>query len=167
MTINWLDYAIAHIQTENVVLDRLGFYRSPIQDDDYLEIKILLVKEYLRHYLYTYRPIYVCSESPFFLRSKPKAYGILERLVSFLRMTVREYDSTIPFITYSPSEVKIGVGAGHIAGKDEVKETILSIPEITEHVDQIAYCSEHELDAIAVCYTLINNIKAGKELCPV
>ena len=115
-------------------------------------LQVRLVDEFTQH-----KPTMVICESPFFNRFRPMAYGSLSELLSMIRVSVMLYDNTVPFKTYSPSEIKKGIHAGHISDKKAMQNAIKKLTEITDVLTKpITQCSEHEIDAIAACYTHLN-----------
>lgn len=114
----------------------------------------------LREYFRFYCPSIVICESPFFNRFRPMAYGSLSELLSMIRSATMEYNCHVPFRTYSPSEIKKGVGAGHISDKKAIKIAVMQRNEVTDVMGKsIHSCTEHEIDAIAACYTHLNVIR--------
>ena len=158
MTVDVRDGSIVSVDSMTIESDRLPDGMSGLevsQSERYnrlYRLQVRLVEEFKY-----YKPSIVVCESPFFNRFRPMAYGSLSELLSMIRTSVVLYDNTIPFKTYSPSEIKKGIHAGHISDKKAMQNAIKKLTEITEVLTKpISQCSEHEIDAIAACYTHLN-----------
>ena len=122
--------------------------------------RLYRIQTTLTQYYHYYHPSMVICESPFFNRFRPMAYGSLSELLSMIRTSVVMYSPHIPFKTYSPSEIKKGVNAGHISDKKAMYRAMSGINELIDVMCRpIEQCSEHEIDAIAACYTHLNAVR--------
>ena len=109
----------------------------------------------------------ICCESPFFNRFQPSAYGPLVEMVFAIRTASLQYDVNVPFITYSPSEVKKALGAGHAAKKEIVKASLMANPELNNIYNRtnrvtMQDLDEHSIDAIGVAYSHLALLRLGK-----
>ena len=147
--------AILSVQATSFKSDRM------IDEDDILSIthsertaKIIAQKNNLVQYFRFYRPNIVACENPFINRLRPNAFGPLVEVVFAVRTAVYEYDPNVKFLTYEPSVIKKSVGANGIAGKDAVKQAILSLDELNPSpLTNLNDLDEHALDAVGVAYT--------------
>ena len=115
--------------------------------------RISALRDKLTEVLCTYRPLYVCCESPFYNQKRPSAYGALTEIVCAIREAVRAYDMWKPLYMIDPPSVKKAVNASGNAGKDDVKSSISKIETLSRVcVTPIAKLDEHSIDAMAVAY---------------
>jgi Holliday junction resolvasome RuvABC endonuclease subunit len=106
-------------------------------------------------------PAFVASESPFFSRAHPQAYGALTEIVYALKLTLYEHDPTMDVTYIDPPTVKNAVGAKGNADKDAVKAKVLGLPEL-KYAGEIPLVKldEHSIDALAVAYAKYRAIRA-------
>lgn len=152
-----------NLKTLEVVSVQADSFKSDhmVQDDDLLTItqlertaKIIAQKDNLVQQFRFYRPNVIICENPFINRFRPNAFGPLVEIVFAIRTAVFEYNPVVKFLTYPPSIIKKCVGAGAIAGKDAVKQAILSIEELNPcALTDLSGLDEHALDAIGAAYT--------------
>lgn len=118
--------------------------------------KLCKLRFAMRSLLNEVQPVCVVSESPFYNRFRPMAYGALLEVLSEFRGAIMDYNPNIGFTTVAPLLVKSTVGAGAQKGKLDVTAAIKRIPEIANvcKVD-IDKLDEHSIDAIAVGHTFI------------
>ena len=158
MTLDVRDGSIVRVDSMTIVSDYLPDGMSGLEvshSERYnrlYRLQVRLINDFKYH-----QPSMVVCESPFFNRFRPMAYGSLSELLAMIRTSVVLYNSDDPFKTYSPSEIKKGIRAGHISDKKAMQNAIKKITEITSVLSKpIDSCSEHEIDAIAACYTHLN-----------
>lgn len=99
------------------------------------------------------QPTYVASESPFFSRAHPQAYGALTEIVYGMRLTLFRHDPWMVVQYIDPPTVKNAVGAKGNADKHVIKQCLLKLPNLN-YAGRIPLESldEHSIDALAVCY---------------
>lgn len=135
-------------------VDRLEDYQGfdPEAHSERVE-KLLKIRHAVTRLLNHWNPVHLSCESPFYNRLRPGAYGPLVESVLMIKLAAYEYNANLPFMPLEPSLVKKTLGAGHIADKDKVKQTILSHPVLTGFNYPLEGLDEHALDALAVAYT--------------
>lgn len=117
-------------------------------------------------YMEWFNPHILVCEAPFFNRMRPGAYSALVECITTLRLCINNVRPDLPFNLIEPSLIKKMVGAYLIAKKDSVKdqvrEAVLSKPELTSvmNLDNRLYNSaydldEHSIDAIAIGYSYL------------
>ena len=109
-----------------------------------------------------YRPSFIVAESPFYNSLRPAAYGALMEVLAAIKSAAADYDNMVPFITYPPSTIKIALGAGAWAKKEEIRTRMLnmtSLPFIGPY--PLDTLDEHAIDAIAVCNCHYKTILKG------
>ncbi len=106
------------------------------------------------------RPFLIACEAPFINMRRPQAYGALTEVVYEIRQAVIAYSPWNELYLIDPSSVKNGVGAKGNADKDAVKVKILQIEELQKvATSSMAALDEHSIDALAVAYVMLNNLK--------
>lgn len=108
------------------------------------------------------RPLIIGCESPFIKRRFPQAGLALTEVVCAIRAAVRCYDIWKPLYTITPPEAKRAVGASGSAKKEEVKEAVLKIDELTSTAfTPIANLDEHSIDSLAIAYCLLKQLMSS------
>lgn len=108
----------------------------------------------IRAILQEQRPSLVCCESPFYNPRMPGAYGSLVETITMIRMEIHRYHPGVPFLLYSPQEVKQSFKRSGQIGKLVMREALETLHELREHIrTPLEYLDEHAIDAIAVGYT--------------
>lgn len=135
-------------------------------DEDFVTertIKLYKLKAALLWSMGNYNPAYVVCESPFYSPLMPMAFGALTEVVSIIHSAVLAWNMNIGFHTVPPLLVKKLIGTkavknDSVKGKELVKLGVMAIPEIMSVLQTpIETLSEHAIDAIAVCYTLMHS----------
>lgn len=118
-------------------------------------------RQNLARILNAVQPAFIASESPFFSRAHPQAYGALTEVVYALQLTIFEYDPLLLVDFIDPPSVKNAVGAKGNADKDAVRAQVLSIDEL-RYAGRIPIdlLDEHSIDALAVCYAKYLRLRA-------
>ena len=123
--------------------------------------RIIAHRQNLSRLLNTIQPAFLASESPFFSRAQPQAYGALTEVVYALRLTIFEYDPLMEVQLIDPPSVKNAVGAKGNADKESVRTCVLSLDELKYNGQvPIDVLDEHSIDALAVAYAMLNRIRA-------
>lgn len=117
------------------------------------ESRIIAHRINLVHLFNHEQPVFVACESPFFNRLRPQAYGALTEIVCAIRGALQEYDIWTGLVLIDPPSVKNAVGAPGNAGKELVRDKVLSLTHLNYTGDTpIEELDEHSIDAIAVAY---------------
>lgn len=131
--------------------------------------RIAAHEENLLAFFRYYRPLAIASESPFFNRLHPSAFGPLMEVISAIRSAAMQYDLWKQVYLIDPPSVKNAVGVhggrGGEEGKRLMKQAVLVLAPVFRYsgptpLDQL---DEHSIDALAVAYCRYQQIKA--ELC--
>lgn len=158
-----------HVETLEIVdifawtvdATRLAYYR-----DDVAEIhgekfaRIIAHKKNLANVLSFYAPLIVVCETPFFNRLRPSAGGPLFELYATIEQTVFEWDHCKPLYGVDPRTVKKNVKAQGNKKPDMIA-AMVKIPEL--QCANLDLLDEHAIDAVAVGYTKILELRAKKE----
>lgn len=116
----------------------------------------------LARLLNTIQPAFLASESPFFSRAQPQAYGALTEVVYALRLTIFEYDPLMEVQLIDPPSVKNAVGAKGNADKESVRTYVLSLDDLKyKGRVPIDVLDEHSIDALAVAYAMLLMIRVN------
>lgn len=107
-----------------------------------------------------YQPFQVASESPFFNRRFPQAYGALTETVSAIRNALWRYDCWQSLFMIDPPTVKLSVGAASHAKKDEVKIALMALPDLNYNGDTpLELLDEHSIDSLAAGYARLKILR--------
>lgn len=161
------DGQLSAIKPFTIITDRLKnhtLYTGDFHSER--EIRMSKLCDAFRYTLYQYGPSLVCSESPFFNRLMPGAYGSLRETVAALRLVVNSYNPFIPFIQFSPQEVKQTFKRSGQVGKLVMKEALLADQFLcSKLIVSPELLDEHSVDATAVGYTWYKRYAQGAITC--
>ena len=154
-TISVPDLKIVNIDT--TVID-LSVYAANDPLNKNLLLRLNVIKDFIYHMMITYNPHILAMEAAFVNSRFPKSVMYLSQYIAAIEMTVYECNPYIRIFNYPPKLVKRIVNAGGKADKDDMKIAVSNISEIAQCVD-VTYVSEHEVDSIAIGYTLIQELR--------
>jgi len=123
-----------------------------------LQERLKMIYDQFLGILNTVEPFTVSIESPFMNRLRPAAVGSLSQCLWALELASFHHNKHLFVNKYPPSSVKNGVGAKGNADKDAMMLAILNHPEISSLING-NLISEHEIDAIAVAYIQLTNVR--------
>lgn len=125
--------------------------------------RVRALRDYLTHYFVKLEPFAVGCESPFYNRNRPNAFAALVEVICAVRDAYIEYSCRSPLYLIDPPTVKKAIGASGNADKDSVKIKILNHPILSKKSKTpITELDEHSLDAMAVAWGLLCDLKAGQ-----
>lgn len=125
---------------------------------DKIPLKVLALNNIVNELLVKHDPLIVGFELAFLNMRFPKAVMQLAQYTSIIEYTFRLDNPFIKFFKYPPKYIKASVGAGGNADKNDMMKAIKKIPEITKYILP-EYRSEHEIDALSIGYTALNEIR--------
>jgi Holliday junction resolvasome RuvABC endonuclease subunit len=100
-----------------------------------------------------YKPHVVASEDSFFNRFRPNSFAALLQVISTIAMMLKYLCK--PLYKFAPKTVKMVMGSGGF-DKDDMIQSLKDSDKITiKNIDNI---SEHEIDAVCVGYTYIQQV---------
>ncbi len=100
-----------------------------------------------------YKPLVICSESPFFGMRHPGAFQALIEIICSIRNSVYNYDKWKQLELVPPSNVKQSVGAKGNSTKDEMKSKVYELINVLKYDEhKFKDLDEHSIDALAVGY---------------
>lgn len=117
--------------------------------------RMTAIEDHLSRLLDHYKPLWVVIETPY-LGRLPQAFEALLDCVGAVRRAILKHDYLVPLYEVTPSQAKAGVGS-----KDSSKEAVaLAVSELGLLPD-VKHLDEHSTDAMAVGYTMFNNLYKG------
>jgi len=159
-TVSVPDLEILNIET--TVLD-LNVRTKPDVMYKNLLLRIEKIQLYISHIGFNYNPHILAMEAAFVNSRFPKSVMYLSQYIAAIELTLKNNNPFIKIFNYPPKLVKKTVNAGGKADKDMMTIAINNINEISNKIDPTRL-SEHEVDALAVGYTLINELRNNPEL---
>jgi Holliday junction resolvasome RuvABC endonuclease subunit len=129
---------------------------TELDPDQYSEslIKLHRLTDTLTEILLQYQPVEIVSESCFYHRVHPAAYGSLLTVINAYRTATIRHNPNVMFYTIEPIVIKRTIRVDSIKEKTDVAKAIMRIPEIMSVlVTPIEMLDEHAIDAIAIGYT--------------
>ena len=142
---------IIAINTELMVLS------SMLQKEEHRIDKFILLQKIIGNLSTTYRPVADGIESAFMNTKFANAVMQLSQYVSMIEYRLYKDNPYIKILKYPPKYVKSKIYKG-TADKQDMLCAIRNIPEIISLLD-ITNISDHQVDATAICYTLLQDIK--------
>jgi len=109
-----------------------------------------------------YNPFWLAIEAGFINRFRPAAYGPIAKSIFAIEDAFLSYLGMNKITEYPPSIVKRKIAQQGLANKDSMRDAIMSISEINRFINPTA--TEHEIDAIAIGYTKILEIRERPEI---
>lgn len=106
-------------------------------------------------------PYQLVHETGFIDRFRPMAYGPLYTSIHYIRKAFTELYGSNGMFGYSPKTVKSRVSTGN-AGKLDMLDAVSGIPELNIWLTGME--TEHDIDAIAIGYNHILNLRERPEL---
>ena len=155
------DLSINHIKTYNLNID--------IENDNGLHENILdrtkKLSTIIKMIYAIYTPAMVAMESSFINTSRMGAVIPLTKSIHTIESTLYEIDSYVKILSIPPGVIKKIFGSKQI-GKDAVSKALDANIELVAKVLDRKKITEHEIDAIAIAYTLLEYIKTtGGMIC--
>lgn len=126
-----------------------------------LEFRLYKLYETLHKIILEVGPMHYVHESSFMNRFRPQAYGPIYAAIFMIRKAFIDYNSTSGLFTYPPKSIKAVVSTGN-ADKDDMFKAVSSIQELSKFLTGME--SEHAIDAMAIGYVHLLNIRQQPEL---
>jgi Holliday junction resolvasome RuvABC endonuclease subunit len=126
----------------------------------YRTARIYKLKELLLNYYAALNPSFVACESPFFNPRRPGAFEPLVEVKAAIRDSVIEHNPWVNLTFIDPSSIKKSVGAPGNADKAVMKKAVSLLTDLNYDGEiKIIDLDEHSIDALAVGYCKIKNMK--------
>ncbi len=132
------------------------------KEDRMLE-KLLMLNSICEWLSTTYQPVALMAEAAFLNVRFPKAVMHLSQYIATIELSFKRLNPRLKIFRYPPKYIKKVVGATGSADKDLMTKTVNSISEITNFVNPLVV-SEHEVDALAIGYVGIGELKTYPHL---
>lgn len=135
-----------------------------VNTDIYLDTRILTVYDLLLNIFKEEKPMVLVHESGFIDRFRPQAYGPIYATIFIIRNSFRKYMETVNddyIFQYPPKMVKALMSTGE-AGKLDMLKAVKDNKELSPFLTDVE--SEHAIDAIAIGYTHLTNLRFMPEL---
>lgn len=143
---------IVNIHTECHVLEN---YICSLTSDIFSS-KLIAIQTIINNLLMIYNPLAVGIESAFMNIRYPKAIMNLSQYVAIIDTAIINYNNFIKIFKYAPKYIKHKISTGD-ANKNDILASILKIKEISSFIR--FNVTEHEVDATAIAYVLLTNIR--------
>lgn len=125
---------------------------------DRMPKKLLLLDKIVNELSEKYDPLVIGFELAFLNMRFPKAVMQLSQYTGIIEHMFRKSNPFIKFFRYPPKSIKLAIGGGGGANKFGMTEAVKKIPELYRHVLP-DYLTEHEVDAVAIGYTTLCDIR--------
>jgi len=149
---------------DNLKIKQLSSFTIIINKDEYLENRLNILYRQVYNVIKFNNPYHLIHETGFIDRFRPQAYGPIYAAIFLIRQAYRDVNQTLVdkgIFGYSPKYVKSVVSTG-IASKDDMTLAVTNIKEINKFITGLE--SEHAIDAIAIGYSHIRNIRETPEM---
>lgn len=148
-------YVIHKIETHLLDMSLTGMYGS---ENENLFARLFRLHKTSKELFEYYDPVAVALEAGFINRFRPNAFGPLSRSLMVIEQASIDVNKDIIIKRYAPKFIKkVSVDKGS-SDKNDVLYGVKGIESITVHIDPTVL-SEHEVDALAIVYTLADDLK--------
>lgn len=151
-------------KNKKVIIKDINTFTITISRDIYVEERIKIIYDTMVNIIKINNPIFLVHESGFLDRFRPMAFGPIYATILNIRQAFRDVYNTKNdeyLFMYPPKLVKAKVNTGN-ANKFDMFNAVNSIKELKPFL--IGYESEHVIDALAIGYTHILNIRETPEI---
>lgn len=142
----------------------LSSYSSENKVYSDLTTRLLYLMEEMAFIYNQFIPKIITIETSFINKNRPAAVIPLTSAISIIENTFVRLDNNIYITKFSPSIIKKSVKADPIGKKQPVYDALKKIDEINNLIELDAL-TEHEIDAIAIAYTQLLNLRQKGVLC--
>lgn len=152
-TIDNFNLEIASIKTMTLFIDNdtTGVF-------DNVTARTQKLKRLIKGIYYVYRPVMTSIESSFVNMSRLGAVLPLTKAIHTIESTIVELDRYAKIVSIPPGAVKKAFDSKQ-KGKDSVLIALKKKKQLVELIDKVDKISEHEVDAVAITYTLLEYLK--------
>ena len=111
--------------------------------------------------LQTMQPTFVVCETPFFNPRRPNAFEVLVEVLKMIRQALWDYDRHMRLETVDPPSVKKGVKAPGNADKAAMTVAVCRLEGLNyQGTVPLAQLDEHSIDALAVAWVKVNQLRS-------
>jgi len=136
-------------------------YTIYIDSNKSLNVRMESLYHIFKDIFYEEEPFHLAHESGFINRFRPQAFGPIYTTIYLIRQAFIDTVSVYGMYAYPPKMVKSVVSKG-TADKDDMFSAVNSIEELKPFITGIE--TEHEIDAIAIGYSHLLNIRNYPEV---
>lgn len=130
---------------------------NPEDSRDRVLNKLMVINDTCEWLWRKYNPVAIVEEAAFVSRF-PKAVMQLSQYIATIELTFKRCNRNLVFFRYPPKYVKKEIQAGGGATKDDMTIGVSKVPEIVKFINP-GVLSEHEVDALAIGYVGIQEIR--------
>jgi len=142
---------IINITSETLIID----------DNIVLEQRLNIIYNLFYKIFEIYKPFQVVHEDAFMNRFRPNAYGPIYTTIYLIRNAYINQYGYYGIFSYPPKSIKAVINTGD-ANKNDMLMGVKKIEELKRFITD--NMSEHEIDAIAIGYTHLLNVRNMVEL---
>ena len=153
--------AVWDIDPNTLAIRNIITYTPYVNKDLNMEHRLFYIRNLFINIVEEHQPYMIAHENAFLHRFRPMAYGPLYTIISHLREAFFNNFGMYNVYGYSPKSIKMNMIKGN-ADKDDMYLAVSSNKELSKYVNQ--YTDEHQIDAIAIGYTHLINIRKTPEL---
>ena len=159
--------AVWKLDNKTLSIKNIKTFTIEIDNNYDLEDRLTLLKKRLTNLWENIDeiPLHLVHESAFMNRLRPQAYGPIYTTIYIIRKSFLSYykiNNKDRIFAYPPKLVKSFIIKGD-ANKNDILNGVKKTEELITFIDETKQ-SEHEIDAIAIGYTHIVNIRNYKEI---
>ena len=146
---------------DTLTIDRLTSFTVYIPEFLPLNKRLDLIYHTFKDIFMDTEPFQLAHESGFINRFRPQAYGPIYTTIYLIKQAYTETIGDYGMFAYPPKMVKAVVSKG-TADKNDMLKAVNSIKELQPFIT--AKETEHEIDAMAIGYTHLLNIRNYPEI---
>ena len=145
---------ILDVTSQTLVLDKY------VEDETYnvMLARVQKLHNVVTHLNTIYQPLVVSLEAAFMNSRFPKSVIQLSQYVNTIELASRLSNPWCRILKYPPKYIKSVVGAGGTADKNDMKNNLLKIPEISNKID-LNLLSEHAIDSLSIAYVTYKELQ--------
>ncbi len=156
-TLDVITFNIVNIET-TLIDTRIGFLEDDVNRD--LLNRLLKLRKRISDISIEYCPSILAMEDSFMNRFRPAAVTPLSQSIFAVEVGVLDIFPDIKIFKFPPKRIKKFVSTG-TATKDDMLTSVCSLSCISDLIDP-NLVSEHEVDSLAVGYTMIETLRKNK-----
>lgn len=150
------DFNICDIKVFTYYLDK---YTDRIGGNAKSVDRLVSLEKLLTDLIVKEKPIATGMEIAFVNKRFPIAGLSLARYTAIIDLVLRKYSPESLVFRIPPRLIKSAVGAGGKADKNDMLDNLLSIDDIKPYIKNNEHCDEHNIDATAIGYVVLKEIK--------
>ena len=153
--------AVWDIDDKSFIINNIETFTIAISNDIALEFRLYKLYETLHKLVKDIEPVQYIHESAFMNRFRPQAYGPIYAAIFMIRKAYIDFNPMSGLFAYPPKSIKSVVSTGN-ADKNDMFEAVSKLVELSCFLK--GHEDEHQIDAMAIGYVHLLNIRAQPEL---